>query len=417
MVGKLGSRASTLSSAALLALLALEAWSSTASGQVAQQPYPPLPPQQQQPYPPPPPQQPYPAPAQQPYPAPPAQQPYVQQPYAPAPQPYPAQPYPPPQQPYGQPPPGYAPQPMPAPYPQLGAVPQPPPPPPNRYRSPGEMAYLYGIGAAYGVGTGIWIDAIAHVNDPGLDLIAPLLLGAGVPIGLYALDYNYEFDRGVPSSIATGLLLGGVEGIAIGGLQWQLTGNGGPQTWNFATQTSVTFLTATAGGIGGYAFGEWLQPDPRNLAFIASGAGWGAIAGAVFGAGITPTPNPPATVSDWKDGAAVWGFAGYNVGMVATGILSTLYTPSWQTLKYMWIGDTLGMLATTPVYLFYIGSSADPRHGLIVNSLGGLAGIAVAAAFTANMTDNGTASWVPPFHVAVEPTGHGGAQLSAFGQF
>jgi hypothetical protein len=272
------------------------------------------------------------------------------------------------------------------------------------------MAYLYGIGVAYGVGTGIWIDALARIDDPGLAVIAPLLLGAGVPIGFYALDYNYEFDRGVASTIATGMLLGGVEGIAIGGLQWQFTGNGTPgRTWNFATETSVTFLAATAGGVGGYAFGEWLQPDPRGLALISSGAGWGAIAGALFGAGVVG--------GDWKDGSAVWGFGGYNAGMLAGGIVSTVYTPSWQTLKYMWIGDVIGTLATTPVYLFYIGSSADPRHGLIVNSLGGLVGIGVAAALTANLTDTGTAAWTPPFQVAVAPTDRGGAMLSAFGQF
>jgi hypothetical protein len=271
------------------------------------------------------------------------------------------------------------------------------------------MAYLYGVGVAYGVGTGIWIDSLAHIDDPGLALIAPLALGAAVPIGFYAWDYNAEFDRGVASSLATGLLLGGIEGIAIGGLQWQFTGNGGPNTWAFSTQTSVTFLAATAGGVGGYAFGEWLQPDPHSLGFIASGAGWGAIAGILFGAGVVN--------GDWKDGSAVWGFGGYNAGILATGILSTVYTPSWQTLKYMWIGDALGTLATTPVYLFYIGSSAEPRHGLIVNALGGLVGLGVAAAFTGNMSDPGTSSWSAPFQFAVAPTEHGGAQLSAFGLF
>ncbi len=39
------------------------------------------------------------------------------------------------------------------------------------------MAYLYGVGPAYGVGTGIWIDALADVNDPGIAFIAPLVLG------------------------------------------------------------------------------------------------------------------------------------------------------------------------------------------------------------------------------------------------
>jgi hypothetical protein len=271
------------------------------------------------------------------------------------------------------------------------------------------MAYLYGVSVAYGVGTGIWIDSLASVSDPGLSVIAPLALGAAFPVGFYAWDYNAEFERGVPSSMATGLLLGGVEGIAIGGLQWQFTGNGGPDTWHFSTQTSVTFLAATAGGIGGYAFGEWFHPDPRSLGLIASGSGWGALAGILFGAGVVG--------GDWKDGSAVWGFAGYNAGMLGAGLLSTVYTPSWQSLKYMWLGDLLGTVATTPVYLFYVGSSADPRHGLIVNALGGLVGLGVAAALTVNMADSTTASWAPPFHLAVGPTQHGGAELTAFGQF
>jgi hypothetical protein len=275
------------------------------------------------------------------------------------------------------------------------------------------MAYLFGVGIAYGVGSGVWIDSIGHITDPGVAFIPPLALGAGVPIGLYLWDQNAEFDRGVASSIGTGVLLGGLEGVAISGLQWQLTGNGGPSSWPFSTWTTVTFLTATGGGIGGYAFGEWFQPDPHSLAFIASGAGWGAITGILLGSGVVG--------GDWKDGAAVWGFAGYNAGIIATGALSTVYTPSWETIKYMWLGQVLGVVATTPVYLFYIGNSADPRHGLIANAVGGLAGIGLAAALTANMTDSGAsasaAPWTPPFQVTVGPTPYGGAQLTAYGQF
>ncbi|MDP9150699.1 MAG: hypothetical protein M3O36_12275 [Myxococcota bacterium] len=355
-------------------------------------------------YPPPPPQQPYQPVPQQPYPPAPQQQPYQPVPPQPYPPPPPQQPYPPPYQtPYvpGQPPPAITPYPA---SPTLALS------PPSRYRSNGEMAYLYGASLAYGIGTGVWIDALGKVSDPGIAFLAPLAFGAAVPIGMYIWDQSSEFDRSVPSSMATGLLLGGVEGIAISGLQWQLTGNGGPNSWDFPAWTTATFLTATAGGIGGYAFGEWFQPDPRSLALITSGAGWGAISGVLFGAGVVG--------GDWKDGAAVWGFAGYNAGILATGAVSTVYVPSWQTIKYMWLGDLLGTLATTPVYLFYIGSSADPRHGLIANAFGGLAGIALAAALTANMTDTpGTAAWVPPFQVGVGPTEHGGAQLTAYGRF
>jgi hypothetical protein len=273
------------------------------------------------------------------------------------------------------------------------------------------MAYLYGVGVAYGVGSGLWIDALAGVSDPGIGFIAPVLLGAAVPVGFYIWDQQQEFDRGVPASMATGMLLGGVEGMAVSGLQWQFTGgeNGDKNQWGYKTWTTLTFVGATGGAVGGYAFGEWFQPDPRGLAFISSGAGWGALAGVLFGSGVVG--------GDWKDGAAVWGFAGYNAGIAATGAISTIYTPSWETMKYMWLGDLLGTVATTPVYLFYIGGG-EARHGLIANALGGLAGIGIAAALTANMSDPpGTASWTPPFQFSLGPTEHGGAQLTALGQF
>ncbi len=388
------------------AIVATVGWQSASSAQAPppQQPYlpGPYPPAQAQPYPP---QQPYyPAPQQQPYPA----QPYPGQPYPAPAQPYPAQPYP--QQPYAPPQP-YPPQAygQPAYPPPQAAPPAAPKPTASPFRSPGEMVYLYGIGAAYGIGTGIWIDSVVGVGDPGIALIAPLLLGGAMPVGAYIWDSQQELDRGVPASIATGLLLGGVEGIAIDGLQWQLTGNGGPDTWKFSTWTSVTFVGATAGGLGGYAFGEWLRPDPRNLAFIASGAGWGSMAGILFGAGAVAADH------DWADGAAVGGFSAYNAGIVATGILSAVYTPSWETLKYMWFGDLIGTAATTPVYLFYL-AGGDVRHGMIANAVGGLAGLAVAAALTGNMTDTASSSWKPPFQLALSPT-HGGLQATAFGAF
>jgi hypothetical protein len=275
------------------------------------------------------------------------------------------------------------------------------------------MAFLYGTGIAYGVGSGIWIDALARESDPAIAFVAPAALGAAVPIGFYLWDYMDEFDRAVPSTMATGILLGGVEGIAISGLQWQLSGSGGPNAWSFRGETTAAFIGATVGGVGGYFFGEYLQPDPRSLGLIASAAAWGTLNGVLLGGGV---------VSTWRhigDGAAVWGFAGYNAGIVAAGLASTLYVPSWQTIKYMWLGDVLGTLATTPVYLFYIGSSGENvHHGMIANAAGGLAGLAIAAVLTANMSDGpNAAAWVPPFQLAVSPTEHGGVSMQAFGAF
>lgn len=340
--------------------------------------------------------------------APPGTVPYGTAPYGQPPAPYGS---PPPYgTPYGQPlQPGPYGQPgQPAPYPQPPPYLQPVAPLPPLHdankRSDGEMAVLYGTSIAYGVGAGIWIDSLAGGFDPGLDFIAPVLIGGAVPVGLYLTDHYYPFHRGVPESISTGLLLGAVEGIAIAGTQWQHAGGNAPgnTSWSFAGQATATWAISTAGGIGGYAFGEWLRPDSRSLTFIASGGGWGALAGTELGAALGS--------GDWKDGASIAGLIGYNAGLIATGAISTRYMPSWRSQGWMWVGFLAGTAASSLVYLFYIGSSADPRHGLIANSLGGLAGVGLAAALTANMKDDdGTNNavkhglWTPPVDIGVRP--------------
>ena len=40
-----------------------------------------------------------------------------------------------------------------------------------------EIGTLYAFSAGYGVGTGIWIDAELHIDDPGLQFLAPSILG------------------------------------------------------------------------------------------------------------------------------------------------------------------------------------------------------------------------------------------------
>ncbi len=350
------------------------------------------PPQQQQQFPPQ--QQPQQFPQQQQQQFPPQQQQFPQQ-----------------QQPQFGPPPGYG-QPPPM---------QPPPPPANDKRSNGEMTFLYGTSLLYGVGSGIWIDALGKVSDPGLAIIAPLALGAAAPIGVYFWDDYSKLHKGVPSSIATGLSLGAIEGLAVAGVQWQ-SQSGGPKAWSFKTETTITWIFASGGGVGGYAFGEWLRPDPRSLSFIASGAGWGAIAGTEFGIGVSGR--------DWKDGASIGGIIGYNAGIAATGALSTVYVPSYETQKYMWLGFLGGTAVSSVVYVFYLFSDSDPKHGLIANSVGGLAGLGLAAAFTANYKDSDdtkkTGGTGPlPFQLGFTPappipgttTSARGMMMSGFGQF
>lgn len=265
------------------------------------------------------------------------------------------------------------------------------------------MMFMYITGGLYGVGSGIWIDALAKVKDPGVAVIAPITLGAAVPVGFWLWDeYGGPLHRGVPASIATGLVLGGVEGIAIAGTQWQYTRDDG-KDWSFATQTTVTWIMATGGGVGGWAFGEWIRPDPRSMGFIASTSGWGAISGTLLGVAVSGR--------DWKDGASVAGLIGYNVGILGGGALSIIHTPSWRAQQYMWAGYGVGALAGCLVFPFYLFvDDADAKRGFIGPSLGGLAGAALMGAFNYDLKDPEdaprtakTERWKPPVDIAITP--------------
>lgn len=353
-------------------------------------------------------QQPYPQqqyPQQQPQGYPPPQQQYPQQQYPQQQQQYPQQ------QPQGYPPPQQG-------YPQQQPQGNPPPGQPGHQSSPndlrgdGEMVFLYVTGGLYGVGTGIWIDAIAGVKDPALAVLPPIGLGAGALVGTYVLDRFVDLHRGVPSSISTGLVLGAVEGMAISATQWQHSSKG--KEWDFATGTTVTFLTATGGGVGGALFGEFIRPNPRSLGMVAAGATFGAISGTAIGAGVSSS-------SDWKDGGSIAGLVGYNVGIVGMGALSLAWTPTWHTQKYMWLGYGVGTVASMAVYLPYAFiDDGQPRRGLIVNGVGALAGAAGFAVAAALINDDDGQSahrgedFNPPFHVGFAPA-QGGGTMTAFG--
>jgi hypothetical protein len=291
------------------------------------------------------------------------------------------------------------------------------------------MTALYVTSALWGIGSGIWLDALFKIKDPGVAIIMPLGLGAAAPIGAYAWDSQAgPLHRGVPSSLAGGLVLGALEGISVAGVQWQYNREK-DKDWNFATQTTVTWIFATGGGVGGWAFGELVRPDPRNVGFIVGGSGWGAGSGIMLGIAVSG--------KDWKDGAAVAGLIGYNAGIVGAGAISLVHTASWESQKYMWIGYGLGMLAGCLVFPLYLFSDADAKHGFIGPSLGGLVGLGIAGAMTWDLKDPSDMQphakvFKPPFDVAVMPTpkldpklGSGlnvnslpqGAMLTGYGEF
>lgn len=312
----------------------------------------------------------------------------------PAPPPYaqPTQPQPPygqpqPQPPYAQPPqygqPG-APYGYPTPYPAAasgagyGAT--------SSRRTPYEMGALYGTSVLYGVGLGVWIGAELEIDDPATFLIFPAVLGVAAPAGVYALDQ--PFDRGVPSAIAAGAVIGAGEGIGIASLQFVSADE--DDAWGFRGLSRATVLGATLGAAGGAVLGYLQEPSPRLSLFATSGVAWGAAIGAMFGYGASAEDVGYGRAND---SAALGGLIGYNAGLVATAALSTLYVPSYTSLGWMWAGGAAGFALSLPVFLVYAGEGGPPaKRALIFSGTATTLGIAAGALFTLRTSDFGSSS-------------------------
>ncbi|AUX47115.1 hypothetical protein SOCE26_086270 [Sorangium cellulosum] len=239
--------------------------------------------------------------------------------------------------------------------------------------TPLEVGYLYATSVAYGMGTGVWIDALAGIEDPGVQFIAPAVLGVAAPVGVYFLD-KPPMPRGMPSAIATGMVIGAGEGLGIASYQYVTARKG--KEWGFLGLATSEVIGSTVGGAAGWAFYELFRPRPQTNMFLASGAVWGALLGSEFGAA--------ASSGGWteaNDSISLGGLIGFNVATAGAVGLSIAWTPSWNQLAWMWGGLGIGTVVSLPIYFAYIGSDHDPRRGLIAQGAAGALGIVAGALF------------------------------------
>jgi hypothetical protein len=231
---------------------------------------------------------------------------------------------------------------------------------PSKTRSMNEMSFLYATSVVYGVGLGVEVSSELGIKDPGLFLIAPVLLGVAAPAGAYALD-TPKMHRGLPTTIAAGLLLGAGEGLGIAGTQ-RVSADKNDE-WKFRGFSRAMALGATLGGVGGWLAGTWLEPPPNTTIFTMSGALWGTAIGSMFGYGTTPGYYQWGRANDQTSLA---GLIGYNIGALgaaATGFLTTL---SDRQLLWTWAGAGIGAAASTPIFLLYAGNADHPaRRGFV----------------------------------------------------
>jgi hypothetical protein len=237
-----------------------------------------------------------------------------------------------------------------------------------------ELGALYAVSAAYGIGIGAWVDAEFGITDPGVLLIAPTVLGVAAPVGAYIANHP-PMRRGVPAAIAAGMAIGAGEGLGLASLQMATADN----PWGFRGLSRSMALGSTLGGVAGYFAGELQQPSPNISAFAGSGVVWGTLAGSMIGLGASPQNRPFRESNDWM---ARGGLIGFNVGLVATAGLSTLFVPSMQQLSWMWIGGGVGAVVSLPVYLFYLGDDApDAKRGLLFTATAMTLGIVAGGVF------------------------------------
>ena len=304
--------------------------------------------------------------AQQPYPQP--YQPYPQQPY----QPYPQQPY----------------------QPQYQA------PPSRPVSSPLEIGMLYVTAAAWGVGTGIWIDAEISAAqkrdiDPAAAIIAPAILGVGAPLGVFAADRipRSPMPAGLPSAIAGGMIIGAGEGLGVFG-QTMVTHDcdrsdapiGCTGRPGFAEFGRAIFIGSTLGGVAGGVGYYFLKPSPKTNFFLMSAATWGAISGSFMGGGVS---DERTSWEDTNDFVSSGGLIGMNVFLAAAAGASFFWKPSWSQIGGMWGGYAIGTAASSLIYFAYI-DSGDPRRGLIAQSLMGTLGIVGGALLFGRQDPPGT---------------------------
>ncbi len=86
----------------------------------------------------------------------------------------------------------------------------------------------------------------------------------------------------------------------------------------------------------------------------------------------------------------------------------------------MWLGYAAGAAATSVVYIAYAASDGEPKRGLVANSLGGLAGLTLAAILSYSEKDDDSANakpFTPPFQLGFNKLPGGGGMLNAFGTF
>jgi hypothetical protein len=242
-----------------------------------------------------------------------------------------------------------------------------------------EVGTLYAFSAGYGVGTGIWIDSELHIDDPGLQFLAPAILGLAGPVGVFFLD-RPRMPRGMPAAIAAGMAIGAGEGVGIA--SYQFVHSKSEDEWGFRGFARSVFIGSTVGTLAGAAAAYTMEPSPKTSMLLGSGVAWGTVIGSMFGYG-----GSNGDFGQANDSTSLGGLVGFNAGLVGAGALSMVWVPTYKSLAWMWTGFGAGVAVSLPIYLFYAGGDHETRRGLIFQGTAGTLGLLAGAVFSLDSPD------------------------------
>ncbi len=251
----------------------------------------------------------------------------------------------------------------------------PPPATPDGSRSGAEAFSLYSTLFLYGVGTGIYVDVMAEIDDVRAAVWVPILLaGAGIGAAYY-LDHPRPLRTGRGYGLSTGLTLGFAAGIA---LAYELDERNAYGSCTFDPITferscpafsegrgvaTTVWLTGTVGMAAGYALAASLQPDPASMAFVNAAGLYGGIFGVMT-----------LGVFEARDGYGMGWLLGEGVGIGLGAVLASTLHPTESQTRWSSLGVLAGGLLGVGVAVLGSDAYSSASAPLLITQLGMIGG-------------------------------------------
>ena len=228
-------------------------------------------------------------------------------------------------------------------------------------RSTLESVSLYTSSILFGVGTGVWLDVVAGVEDIRVAVIMPLVFG-GVGAGaLWLGEHNHgPLRRGRGLAMSNGLVLGTIAGTLLGA--W-----GGSREYWTGRGVASTIWGGAALGVGlGIGLGTLADVTPASASFVGSGGLWGAAFGAITALAANAS----------GDGVLIGGLVGEGAGIVATAALASAVHPAEAQVRWMDLGVLSGGLVGAGIAVLAFGNSdlRTPLAPALITELGMIGG-------------------------------------------